>query len=63
MFRVYKYMMKHGGIPSEDDYGPYLGNDAYCHVEETKPAFQISGYVNVTSGDLDALKVGERRNS
>lgn len=24
-FRAYQWMMKHGGIPSEDDYGPYLG--------------------------------------
>lgn len=56
-FRVYKFMMKHGGIPSEDDYGPYLGNDAYCHIKDTKPAFSIAGYVNVTSGDADALKV------
>lgn len=24
-FRVYKFMMAHGGIPSEEDYGPYLG--------------------------------------
>ena len=25
-FRVYNFMMKHGGIPTEDSYGPYLGN-------------------------------------
>ena len=24
-FRVYEFMMKHGGIPTEDSYGPYLG--------------------------------------
>ena len=24
-FRVYKFMLAHGGIPSEEDYGPYLG--------------------------------------
>lgn len=24
-FRAYKWMLKHGGIPTEDEYGPYLG--------------------------------------
>lgn len=24
-FRAYQWMLKHGGIPTEDDYGPYLG--------------------------------------
>lgn len=24
-FRSYDWIMKHGGIPAEDDYGPYLG--------------------------------------
>ena len=26
-FRVYKFMMAHSGVPSEEDYGPYLGAD------------------------------------
>lgn len=24
-FRSYQWMMKHGGIPTEDSYGPYYG--------------------------------------
>lgn len=24
-FRSYQWMMKHGGLPTEDDYGNYLG--------------------------------------
>jgi len=56
-FRAYKFMLRHGGLPSEDDYGPYLGNDGFCHFNETRPSFQISGYVNVTSGDQNALRV------
>lgn len=24
-FRAYQWMMKHGGLPTEDDYGGYLG--------------------------------------
>jgi len=58
-FRVYQFMLKHGGIPTEDSYGPYLGNDGFCHMNDSniEIGFQIKGYVNVTSGDLDAMKV------
>ncbi|XP_069676606.1 digestive cysteine proteinase 1 [Periplaneta americana] len=56
-FRSYEWMMKHGGIPLEDEYGGYLGQDGYCHVENVTLTAKITGYVNVTSGDIDALKV------
>ena len=56
-FRVYQWMMKHGGIPSEESYGPYLGADGYCHAENMTLVASIKGYVNVTSGDIDAMKV------
>ena len=39
--RVYQWMLANDGIPSEDSYGPYLGQDGYCHVKDTKPAFQV----------------------
>lgn len=29
-FRAYQWMMKHGGIPTEDDYGPYLGQVSFA---------------------------------
>ena len=60
-FRVYQFMMAHGGITREDQYGPYLGNDGYCHLNDTKPVFSIKGYVNVTSGSNEALKVALAR--
>lgn len=58
-FRVYQFMMKHGGIPTENSYGPYLGNDGFCHMNASNVeiGFQIRGFVNVTSGDLRAAKV------
>ncbi|XP_035727441.1 digestive cysteine proteinase 1-like [Vespa mandarinia] len=56
-FRSYQWIMKHGGIPSEDEYGGYLGQDGYCHINNVTMAAKISGYVNVTSGSVDALKV------
>jgi hypothetical protein len=35
--------MKHGGVPSEDVYGPYLGVDGYCHIENVTMAAKVTG--------------------
>uniref|UniRef100_A0A1B6FJ27 Peptidase C1A papain C-terminal domain-containing protein n=1 Tax=Cuerna arida TaxID=1464854 RepID=A0A1B6FJ27_9HEMI len=56
-FRAYQWMMKHGGLPLEADYGNYLGQDGYCHINGTPTVAAITGYVNVTSNDPEALKV------
>jgi len=56
-FRSYQWMLKHGGIPLEDEYGGYLGQDGYCHIDNVTLTAKITGYVNVTPGDPDALKV------
>ncbi len=42
--------MKHGGIPTEDSYGPYMGQDGYCHLNESTIGLKIKNFVNVTSG-------------
>ena len=31
--------------------------DGYCHIEKTKKTAKITGYVNVTSGSIPALKL------
>jgi len=58
-WRVYKFLLAHQGIPTEDSYGPYLGNDAECRINDTniEIGFQIKGYVNVTSGSNEATQV------
>jgi hypothetical protein len=43
-------MMKHGGIPTEESYGPYMGQDGYCHLNESTIGLKIKNFVNVTSG-------------
>ncbi|CAB4066180.1 Ervatamin-C,Digestive cysteine proteinase 1,Cathepsin L1,Zingipain-2 [Lepeophtheirus salmonis] len=60
-FRAYDWIIKHGGIPSERDYGPYLGADGFCNSEYVPATLKIKGFVNVTSGDLNALKVAIAR--
>lgn len=56
-FRAYKWMMKHGGIPTEEEYGPYLGQDGYCHIANTSMVAKITGWVNVTPNKEEALKM------
>ena len=38
-FRVYKFMMAHGGVPSEEDYGPYLGREMRTYYCQRKVFF------------------------
>ncbi|XP_064624536.1 digestive cysteine proteinase 2-like [Lineus longissimus] len=56
-FRAYQYIMKNKGLSSEEAYGPYLGQDGLCHSRNVSTTVNLRGYVNVTSGDLTALKV------
>lgn len=56
-FRAYQWMMKVGGVPTEDAYGGYLGQDGYCHVDKVPLVAPITGWVNVTQNDHDALKL------
>lgn len=50
-------MMKHGGVPTEEEYGGYLGQDGYCHIENTTLVAPITGFVNVTNNNINAFKV------
>lgn len=56
-FRSYAWIMKHGGLPTEADYGPYLGQDGYCHITNITRTAKITGFVNVTANNEQALKV------
>lgn len=58
-FRAYDWIMKHGGLATEDSYGQYLQNNGYCHYNDSSVVIgaQLTGYVNVTPYDADALKL------
>lgn len=56
-FRAYKWIQEVGGIPTEEEYGPYLGQDGYCHVNNVTTVAPITGYVNVTTNNPTALKI------
>ena len=53
-FRVYQFMMKHGGIPTADSYGGYLGADGFCHMSD--PDVIIGMQIEVNYGDVGKLK-------
>jgi len=58
-WRAYEWVMKHGGIATDESYGAYLGADGYCHYNDSNTVIgaKIASYVNVTSGDEQALKM------
>ncbi|KYQ50589.1 Counting factor associated protein D [Trachymyrmex zeteki] len=56
-FRSYQWIMKHGGLPTEEDYGGYLGQDGYCHINNVTLTAKITGFVNVTPRSVEALKI------
>ncbi|KAG5893244.1 hypothetical protein JTB14_013405 [Gonioctena quinquepunctata] len=56
-FRAYQWMLKHGGIPTEEDYGPYLGQDGYCHANKVPKVATITGWINVTTNNENALRM------
>ena len=53
--RAYKHIQAHG-IPLERDYGRYLGINGVCKPNFTEK-YYIKDWVNIPSGDLNALKV------
>lgn len=61
-FRAYQWMLKMGGVPTEQEYGGYLGQDGYCHANNVTLVAPITGWVNVTTGDPNALKIAMLKN-
>uniref|UniRef100_A0ACB8FR39 Uncharacterized protein n=1 Tax=Sphaerodactylus townsendi TaxID=933632 RepID=A0ACB8FR39_9SAUR len=55
-WHAYEWVMRHGGIPSTESYGPYMGQNGYCHYNQSELTAQVSGYFSVDSGNTNALK-------
>jgi len=52
---AFAYIKKDGGLQTEADY-PYTGQDGTCSFDKSKVAATLTGFVDVTSGDEEALK-------
>uniref|UniRef100_A0A663LM10 Peptidase C1A papain C-terminal domain-containing protein n=1 Tax=Athene cunicularia TaxID=194338 RepID=A0A663LM10_ATHCN len=55
-WRAYEWIKKHGGIASTESYGPYLGQNGYCHCNQSELVAQLAGYATVDPGSAMALK-------
>uniref|UniRef100_A0A8C4KM75 Peptidase C1A papain C-terminal domain-containing protein n=1 Tax=Dromaius novaehollandiae TaxID=8790 RepID=A0A8C4KM75_DRONO len=55
-WRAYEWIKKHGGIASTESYGPYLGQNGYCHYNQSELVAQLASYVNVEPGNAAALR-------
>ncbi|NXD11437.1 CYSP2 proteinase, partial [Nothocercus nigrocapillus] len=55
-WRAYEWIKKHGGIASTESYGPYMGQNGYCHYNQSELVAQLASYVNVEPGNAAALK-------
>jgi len=53
--RAFGWILQQGGIPTVASYGVYEIADGLCHVAEATMGASISGYVNVTSGNMEAV--------
>ncbi|CAK1590683.1 unnamed protein product [Parnassius mnemosyne] len=54
--RAYQWIKKHG-LPTEVDYGGYLGKDGYCHVDNVTLVTTIKDWVDVTPNNEIALRL------
>jgi len=55
MDQAFTYIKKNGGIDTEDSY-PYTGTDGKCNFAQNNIGAQLTGFVDVKSGDENALK-------
>ncbi|KAK2518717.1 hypothetical protein Q9233_012521, partial [Columba guinea] len=55
-WRAYEWIKKHGGIATTESYGPYLGQNGYCHCNQSELVAQLAGYASVEPGSAAALK-------
>jgi len=55
MDNAFQYIKQVGGLETEADY-PYYAEDRTCEFEKSRVAASLTGYVDVTRGDEEALK-------
>merc|ERR1712117_328199 len=54
MENAFRWMIKNGGINTEEDY-PYEARDKSCRFDENKPTYTISDYKEINEQDEDDL--------
>ncbi|XP_028394716.1 uncharacterized protein LOC114518884 [Dendronephthya gigantea] len=54
--RAMQWILKHGGLAIEDNYGKYLAQEGYCHFRNVSIGVRIDSYMNITRGNVTELK-------
>lgn len=49
--QAYKWINRVGGIPTDEEYGPYLGQDGYCHVKNSSLSATIKAFVSLAADE------------
>uniref|UniRef100_UPI00398F0E7A digestive cysteine proteinase 2-like isoform X2 n=1 Tax=Pristiophorus japonicus TaxID=55135 RepID=UPI00398F0E7A len=61
-WKTFEWIMKHGGIADAESYGSYMGENGFCHYNQSTLRAKLKSYTNVTSGDSEALKMAIFKN-
>ncbi|CAL1272233.1 unnamed protein product [Larinioides sclopetarius] len=56
MDQAFEYIKDNRGIDTEESY-PYTGLEGQCHYKRSKKGAKCSGFVDIPSGDEEALKI------
>uniref|UniRef100_UPI00398EC444 digestive cysteine proteinase 2-like n=1 Tax=Pristiophorus japonicus TaxID=55135 RepID=UPI00398EC444 len=60
--QAFEFVLKHGGISTEESYGSYRGQNGFCHYNQSTMTAKMKHYTNVTSGNQDTLKMAIFKN-
>ncbi|GBL74964.1 Cathepsin L, partial [Araneus ventricosus] len=55
MDQAFEYIKENKGIDTEDSY-PYTAEDGTCHFKKSAVGATVTGYVDIPTGDEEALK-------
>ncbi|KAM7443323.1 hypothetical protein ABFA07_007801 [Porites harrisoni] len=54
--RAMQWVIKHGGLATEESYGRYLAQEGLCHFKNTTTGAKLDFYMNITKGNINQLK-------
>lgn len=54
--RAMQWVIKHGGLATEESYGKYLAQEGFCHFKNTTTGAKLDFYMNITKGNKHELK-------
>ncbi|XP_048582580.1 uncharacterized protein LOC5516093 [Nematostella vectensis] len=56
-YRAMQWILKHGGLATEESYGRYLAQEGYCHFKNTSIGARLDKYMSIRKGNTSQLKL------